>query len=350
MFDVAQHVKVKESLSDFSLDKAYSPTSLLPSPLQNYLEYYSFHETLKGIPVDYFIGYRRCSVNGETCRIATHYWRIPEPRGFVFVAHGLFDHVGLYQNLVRYLLSQGYAVIAIDMPGHGISDGEATVIHRFEDYGEIVADTLAFFHSELGGRPVFGVGQSTGAAVLMSVAFSCVKLEVPSPFNRLVFLAPLVQPRRWGLGRLSFRVFGRFVKRLQRDFSVPNSHDVAFSDFLSNHDPLQPRYLDIRWVGALHKWVNNFAAQPQVDTPLLIVQGTADRVVDWQYNITAIEQRFTRTQVNYVEGAMHHLVNEAEPWRQAMFAGIRQFLRSGMVRKGDHQPSEANSVAKSAGK
>lgn len=327
MFDARMSAQLKDTLPEFSLEQMCNPAGAMTEVAQVYLEFYGFLEVLKDAEVDYFWGYRNCPCADQTLRIATHYWRCPDARATVFVVHGLFDHVGLFQHLIGHLLAQQYSVVAIDLPGHGLSDGAPTVIGTFADYGAVLEDTFQFFQRSLPAGPVYGLGQSTGAAVLMAHVFSAAKRKEAHPFDRLVFYGPLVRPRGWSWGKLAYRWVGRYIRELRRDFSVPNSHDSSFHNFLRYHDPLQAQGLSIEWIGALNHWVEGFAAQPKVDTPLLVVQGTADRVVDWRFNLPVIRQHFTNTQTNLIEGAMHHLANEAETWRKAVFTSTTQFLR-----------------------
>ena len=44
-------------------------------------------------------------------------------RGTVLICHGYFDYVGLYRHLIAHVLELGYAVLAYDLPGHGLSSG-----------------------------------------------------------------------------------------------------------------------------------------------------------------------------------------------------------------------------------
>lgn len=328
MFNEQLCAELRHHLPDFSAERPCNPAgSALTEAAQVYLEFYGFLEVLKDSEVDYFWGYRTCPCAGKNLRIATHHWRLPQARGTVFIVHGLFDHVGLFQDLVAYLLAHRFSVVAVDLPGHGLSEGDATVIRSFFDYAAVVEDTYKFFRWQLPEGPVYGVGQSTGAAVLMALCFRNQQAGEPPAFTRLVFLAPLMRPRQWPWGRLTYRWVGRWIKRIRRDFSFPNSHDAEFHNFLRYNDPLQAKWLSIEWVGALNEWVEGFAAQPKIATPLLIIQGTADRVVDWRHNVPAIQRQFPNSQVNYIKGAMHHLVNEADVWRKAVFSGVGQFIK-----------------------
>jgi alpha-beta hydrolase superfamily lysophospholipase len=327
MFDARLCADLKNSLPDFSMELACNPAGTLGESAQMYLEFYGFLEVLKDSEVDYFWGYRTCPCGEGRLRIATHFWRLPGAKGTVFVAHGLFDHVGLFQHLVSHLLAQQYSVVAIDLPGHGLSEGPPTVIGSFADYGAVLEDTFKYFRWQLPEGPIYGLGQSTGAAVLMAFLFDSRRRSEPEPFARLVFYGPLVRPRRWNWGRFAYKWLGNYIRHLTRDFSTPNSHDATFHNFLRNYDPLQSRVLSIEWIGALYEWAEGFAAQPDVEIPLLIVQGTSDRVVDWRFNLPAIQQHFPNCQISLIEGAMHHLANEADSWRKAVFTSTTQFLR-----------------------
>lgn len=328
LFDSAQADQLRQKLPELDLSQPLNQVRLPHTTMHNYLEFYGFFETFKRFDVDYFWGVRNCRCGSSVKKVATHFWRLDESIGTVFLVHGLFDHVGIYQKITAHLLSQGFSVIAVDLPGHGLSEGGATEIESFSDYGDVVGDTLTYFTEEVTGKPVVAVGQSTGAAVLMSLCFDRERQNRRSPFDRIVFLGPLVRPRKWLLGRLAYRMFGGFMRHVQRDLSHPNSHDHEFHTFLRYYDCLQPRRLCITWVGALHQWVETFAKQPVLKTPLMVVQGTADMVVDWKFNVRAIGEHFTGMKVCYVDGAMHHLANEAQPWLKVIFKNVGQFLRN----------------------
>ena len=69
-----------------------------------------------------------------------------EPRGVVFVMHGLGEHVSRpgYEELARRLLAAGYAVHAMDDAGHGRSTGVRSYTERWHCF---VDDQLQFVRS-----------------------------------------------------------------------------------------------------------------------------------------------------------------------------------------------------------
>jgi pimeloyl-ACP methyl ester carboxylesterase len=94
----------------------------------------------------------------------------------VLLCHGWGGHAGQMVALVEPLVSSGHRVIAVDMPGHGHSQGQLSSVLQFAATVRAVADTS--------NGLVGVVAHSLGAA---AVAFACAEgLRVP----RLVFFAP----------------------------------------------------------------------------------------------------------------------------------------------------------------
>lgn len=243
-------------------------------------------------------------------------------RGTVFVVHGLFDHVGLYGHLIRHLLEQDYSVVAFDLPGHGLSTGEPANISSFSHYDRALEDCMRLcVGSCLLPQPWHVIGQSTGGAAVMSLLLRKPK----NAFNKVVLLAPLVQPARWKVWHLVHGVARPVVKQLKRGFP-PNSHDEAFQEFLENKDPLQCRYLKVGWITAMRKWRKWFLRLPISKAEPLILQGDGDSTVDWRYNLEQIEAKFPNSEVVMMSGVRHHMVNESTDYRNRIFGAIDRYL------------------------
>ncbi len=253
-------------------------------------------------------------------RVATHYWFCEGASATVFIAHGLFDHVGLYLDLIDQLLSENYSVIAIDFPGHGLSEGEPAAIGDFSEYAHVIAGVLDAFPASL-QTPIYAVGQSTGCAAILNYV-------LPSrgkAFQKIVLLAPLIQPRSWHWVNLSYCLLNLFVNSVSRNFTV-NSHREGFHEFLSLHDPLQCRGISVDWVGAMRKWVKRFDSYETVAIETLVIQGDADGTVWWERNLPRIKNKLTNCQVEMVDGGMHHLVKEGDAWQSQVFDLTLKFL------------------------
>lgn len=302
-----------------------------PSPaFTDYFAHYGFVELSAAKPhAQYRIGTLALS-NG--LQLVAHSWSQVDARATVCLFHGLFDHTGLYLTLVEHLLSEGLNVIALDMPGHGLSEGARAAIQSFTDYAAVVESAVNHAKHVAPALPVMALGQSTGAAAVMNYQLA---FGERSALAKAVYLAPLIRPHKWALIRGAIALLGPMLATFPRGFSV-NSHNQYFCDFLKLHDPLQSRSLSIPWLKAMAGWVGVIAqrfekgeAAPELaDTPLLIVQGTGDKTVDWQKNIEYLQELAPSAQIVLVDQAKHHLVNELDSFRTPMFESVAHFFRS----------------------
>ena len=235
----------------------------------------------------------------------------------LLLIHGYLDHSGLFGHLIEYALQRGCNVIVFDLPGHGLSTGEAVAIDDFADYSRAIVDVLAqFTPSE---QPWWVMAQSMGCAALIDYAG-----EYPWNFAGAVFLAPLIRPASWGKVRLGYALLHRFRDSIARQFSE-NSGDKQFLAFI-REDPLQSRTLSLRWIGALGRWLSALEYRDLGAGPLLVIQGDADGTVDWRYNMKHIAELFPGCQIEYLSGAGHHLANETTDFRRLYLGKIGAFL------------------------
>lgn len=284
--------------------------------VQHYLNYYQINFSAADRSLRHGAG--RVSAAGFD--IACHYWMPPQPRGTLVVVHGYYDHLGIFGHAIAFGLQQGLAVLAFDLPGHGLSSGERAVIESFDQYGDVLQQVLEQ-SARLLPSPRYALGQSTGGATLLNHLW-----RYPEAFTRMALCAPLVIPTGWRThGRILYALLHPFIKRLPRGRSR-SSQDQAFIDFIDEQDALQSEYLSVTWVGAMRQWHKQFLSFAPRSTPVLLVQGTADTTVDWHYNLPVIQARLPQLQVVYIEGAGHQLVNEVAALREQVFTQIRQYF------------------------
>lgn len=262
-------------------------------------------------------------VDSGVHRLAVQTFTLPGSEETLLLVHGYFDHVGLYGHLVEYGLSRGLSVMAFDLPGHGLSSGEAAVIDDFADYSQAVIDCMAAYRQLLPQR-WYCIAQSTGGSAVMQLLLnpgSCC-------FKAVVLLAPLVRPLGWWWVRVLHGLIHRWRDYVPRRFAQ-NSQDGLFLEFL-RADPLQARQVSTRWVGALKRWLNEFLVQPSQSgsavCPILVVQGTGDQTVDWQFNLPQVQRVFPGSRQTIIEEARHHLANESVEIRAQVVTEIDAFF------------------------
>ncbi|HET9941534.1 MAG TPA: alpha/beta hydrolase [Candidatus Eisenbacteria bacterium] len=217
-----------------------------------------------------------------TGRGAISCWRLGgtgERRG-VGILHGLGDHAGRYAELGSALLERGFAVEAIDLPGHGKSYGKRGHVGSWLDYRAAVTAWMDRAHAAAPDRTWTLLGQSMGAFIALDWA-----LAHPARVERLVLCAPPFQ--------LGFRPSLLKVKAAQAlvrfwpGFSQGNmilpsmlSHDQSIvrahmEDPLVHYRITARLFLEFQFMRAsLMKRVG------ELKTPTLVIQGGEDHVAD----------------------------------------------------------------------
>lgn len=287
-----------------------------PESFSTYCHFYQL-DKLDSLTTQHRIG----TINSGDYRLAVQYWLPEDAKRTALIVHGYFDHVGLYRHVIRFLLEKNYAVIAFDLPGHGLSSGARAVIHDFDEYGQAIHTVL---NTAAGKIPpvTVGFGQSTGCAAWMNFHMTGFQNNI----EKMIFFAPLLRPDHWRtMGNPSYLALRHFVQFIPRKFKN-NSSDTQFLQFCHFEDPLQPRFLTVAWVGAMKNWLERFSKQLTIEIPTLVLQGQNDTTVDWRYNIPAIQQKIPQVQVHYLAEANHHLANENQSIRARIAQITTEFL------------------------
>ncbi len=309
-FNLEQANLFKQQLGLFNpSDKPSKPTLLS----EHYLDFY-------GLPrAESNGGPTLGTLNDNNRSIFCAAWRPANARATALLVHGYMDHLGLYKHLINFLLSQKIAVVCFDLPGHGLSAGESGHSKNFANYTDTLEQLIEICQQHF-PTPLHGLGQSMGGAILLKHLINH-SSGTDYPFNTLNLFAPLLYPKAWSTSRIFLPFIKPFKKSIKRVFR-PSSYDQEFLDFLRYRDPLQPLSIPITWLVAVEGWVREFEASAGSDFPVNLIQGNADKTLDWEYSLKGFKSKLPNLNLCMIDRANHHMVNEIEPLRSEIFAAI----------------------------
>lgn len=258
-------------------------------------------------------------------RIAIHHYRQQNTlKGTVFLLHGYYDHVGIFNHAIRSLLTEGYSVVTFDLPGHGLSSGDPVAIPDFYRYRIVFTRILDLFQASA-AKPWFAAAQSTGGAIVIDYILAHADKSQQIPFCKAVLFAPLIRPRGFTVGRFVHKLVSPFSDYVARGFAK-NSHNKEFLHFLKHGDPLQSHRLSARWVGALKTWIPEIENQPSAPFAVMIIQGQQDGTVEYEYNLEMLRDKFPRAELVLLPSGRHQLVNESPELRKEIFGNMLRFF------------------------
>jgi alpha-beta hydrolase superfamily lysophospholipase len=239
-------------------------------------------------------------------------WRsASEPIGVITLVHGLGEHYGRYQHFAEYFNQAGFVIQSFDLPGHGRSEG---VRGHFDSYDEVVDEInhlLARSQSQYPGKPNFLYGHSLGGSLVIYYG-----LHRPNNFKCIFASAPGLSPADPvpGVKLLLANVMDRLLPKLvlENGLDLSGLSRDPQVEIAYRADPLVHGKISARLGKQL---LANGAKSLQLHDypqPLVIMQGSADRLVNPTMNIEWARQLKGDITLKVWEGFFHELHNEPE--------------------------------------
>ncbi|MEM1056913.1 MAG: lysophospholipase [Bacteroidota bacterium] len=242
------------------------------------------------------------------------HWRpeIGETAASVALIHGIHEHSGRYAYVASRLMLRGIEVHAVDLRGHGESEGPRGQI---DDFGEYVQDADRFLQHvrrSAAEAPRFLMGHSMGGLVserwwvshdhsdFAGLILSSPALAVPKPNALLLAAAPLIDrfAPRLPVGKLN-------LEHLSRDVRVQAQYA---NDSLNTVKPIQAR---TGW--QLYQTTQEHdPADSAFDRPMYLFHGTDDPITDPEGTRTLAAAARNHATLRLWDGLRHETMNEPE--------------------------------------
>ena len=245
-------------------------------------------------------------------------------RGVIVLVHGAAEHGGRYERFAAHVAQRGYAVAALDLPGHGRSEGTPGYIERFSDYTEAVDVFRETIAREMSSVPQILLGHSMGGLVsttyLLDHPHSFVGCVLSGPAIKTDIEPPMLQMLM--IRTMSFLSPKTGVLQLDAEGVSRDPQEVK----RYVEDPLNYiGKLSARWVAELFKAMKRVQDEaPKITVPLLILHGGDDSMA------SPAGSRFLAEEAGSVDktleiypGLYHEIFNEPE--REQVFADVLRF-------------------------
>jgi alpha-beta hydrolase superfamily lysophospholipase len=264
-------------------------------------------------------------VGARNLSVYYQYWT-PEsaPKALLLLVHGAGEHSDRYRALARYFTRHGYAIAALDHPGHGKSEGRYGHVERFEDF----VSTLDIFQRKVTGDfpqlPQILLGHSMGGlisslyllrnqqnVVACVMSGPAIKTDIEPGYLQLLLIRCLsmVAPKS---GVLQLDAAG-----VSRDPAVVAAY---VSDPLVNHDKMSARMVAELFAGM--KQVQ--AEAGKISLPLLLLHGGADVMASPEGSRFLYEHAGSADKtLEIFPGLFHEIFNEPE--HEAIFATVLEW-------------------------
>jgi alpha-beta hydrolase superfamily lysophospholipase len=275
--------------------------------------------------------------------IQAYRWRPEGPvKAVIQIVHGMAEHAQRYARLAAAVTAKGYAVVALDLRGHGQSVVSADDLGFFAErdgWNKVVGD-LATQRQWIGGdypeTPVILLGHSMGSFMAQQMicgdgdSYLGVVLSGSNgpigPAAQVAATLARAEVMRLGpkghsklLAKMSFGAFNKPYQPARTDFDWlsrdPGEVDKYIADPLCGFEFCTSSWRDMFVaLGRLHE-KEALAAIPKA-LPIYIIAGANDAVSNNTKGLDKLIAAYRAaglTEVNhrYYEGARHELLNES---------------------------------------
>ncbi len=239
-----------------------------------------------------------------------------DPKAAVAIVHGYAEHSGRYEHVAKRLVAGGYAVYALDLRGHGRSEGRRVFIRSMDEHLGDVDRFLDRVRERQPALPLFLLGHSMGGTVVAAYLVTGAR-----SLSGAILSAPAIRSQRGSsaIARAILAILARLLPRLPvgRLDSAEISRDpqvVARYDA----DPLVYRgRMPAGTIAALVRAARMVLANLETITlPLLLLHGTMDSLADPEGSRQLHEQAASSDKtLKLYEGLYHEIFNEPEQER-----------------------------------
>lgn len=248
-----------------------------------------------------------------------------EIKAAVIIMHGLGEHSGRYDNVVNHLVPLGYALYGFDLIGHGKSGGAREFVQRYEDYPDSLTQYLEMVRGWLPDKPHFLLGHSMGGSIasdylithsenFRGAVISAPTVIIPDYVNQLMIIGSKVLSKlapKMGIMALDPNGVSKDPKVVQ-----------AYID-----DPLVFHGKTTARLGAelLKLTLRINKDMEQITTPLIIIQGSEDKLSDPQGAQLLYDRVSSEDKTLKIYDGLHHEVFN-EPERDQVLGDVAAWL------------------------
>lgn len=268
-------------------------------------------------------------------------WIVDKAKAVMIIVHGIGEHSGRYENLLNSLAGKKISIYAMDMRGHGNSDGKRGHIDSFMDYVYDLKLFLEYIKEENRGNPIILYGHSMGGVIAAKYAMTYPEdismLSLSSPAFALAVNVP-----GWKKSLAEFFSSRMGSLALSNGISAEDlSHDTDIVSAYEN-DPLVHNKVSARWFVEFTKTgqecLDNASS---IKKPLILFHSKNDFIADCNaaekfYNSVSSASK----KIFIYDGLFHEMINEKIEDREMVLKDVTGWI----LRSIDSSPVQEKKV------
>lgn len=247
-------------------------------------------------------------------------WEVQNSKITIALVHGMGEHSGRYDAFAQYFNENEISVLAMDIFGHGNTEGKKGHTSKMDDYLWQIDLLINVTKQQFKDNKIVLYGHSMGGCLVLNALFKR-NLDV----SAIIASAPAIRPGfKVPMLKLIIGKIGRFI---MPSITQPNGLDV---NGLSNDPKVIEAYLADPLVHDLVSaevgmgllewgvWLEKNAKKTPL--PLLIMHGSEDKLTSFASSEKFVENLEGDATFKAWKGLKHEIHNEAEKVEVLSFA------------------------------
>jgi len=237
---------------------------------------------------------------------------VKNPRALIFIVHGMGEHAKRYAHVVEYFTNVNIATVAIDLRGHGNSEGQRGHMPSFDHMMNDLKLSLSEIDSLYKGVPIFLYGHSMGGNLILNYLLrnsdGVMGAIATGPYLRLGF-----DPPRWKvlLAKLSANIYPSLSQPTGLEkIALARSSQIIHE---YENDPLVHDRMTASFFINIHQaGIDAIARVKELEKPILLMHGSEDRLTSPQGSKDFYTNAGSNVSFHLLEGLYHEIHNEPE--------------------------------------
>ena len=237
---------------------------------------------------------------------------VKNPRAVIFLVHGMGEHAKRYAHVIEYFKNVNIATVAIDLRGHGNSEGQRGHMPSFDHMMHDLTLSLAHVTNDYKGIPVILYGHSMGGNLILNYLLrnsdGIIGAIATGPYLRLGF-----DPPKWKvlLAKLSANIYPALSQPtgLER---VALARSPQIIDEYENDPLVHDRMTASFFINIHQAGINAIARSKELEIPILLMHGSEDRLTSPEGSKDFHANAGSNVTFHLLEGLYHEVHNEPE--------------------------------------
>lgn len=268
----------------------------------------------------------RFILNSSGKKIFFREWKIKgQPKKNILIIHGLGEHSGRYKEFAEFYIKKGIGVYALDLQGHGKSEGKRGHIKSFEEYLDSIENLLIFIRKKFLDTPIILFGHSLGGLIGLNFLIERESKEIESAVISSPWIETAIKIPEYLI--IIQKNLKRVFPSLRLNNRLISNHLSKNKDIVSEYDKdeLVHNKISLKLYSEVMRSIDNVKEKAsRIKIKILLYHGKSDKIISSNGTLK-ISKQLKKHKIKLYENVYHEPHNDLE--KEEIYQDILEFIK-----------------------